>query len=34
MTLLNFGIYTQYIVKAIIVFLAVLISSYRAQVKA
>jgi ribose/xylose/arabinose/galactoside ABC-type transport system permease subunit len=34
MTLLNFDLYTQYIVKAIIVFLAVLISSYRAQVKA
>jgi ABC-type xylose transport system permease subunit len=34
MTLLNFDIYVQYIVKAIIVFLAVLLSSYRAQVKA
>jgi len=34
MTLLNFDIYTQYVVKAVIVFLAVLISSYRAQVKA
>jgi ribose/xylose/arabinose/galactoside ABC-type transport system permease subunit len=34
MTLLNFDIYVQYLVKAIIVFLAVLLSSYRAQVKA
>jgi ribose/xylose/arabinose/galactoside ABC-type transport system permease subunit len=34
MTLLNFDIYVQFIVKAIIVFLAVLLSSYRAQVKA
>jgi ribose/xylose/arabinose/galactoside ABC-type transport system permease subunit len=34
MTLLNFDLYTQYIVKAVIVFLAVLISSYRAKVKA
>ncbi len=34
MTLLNFDIYVQYIVKAVIVFLAVLLSSYRAQVKA
>ena len=34
MTLLNFDIYTQYIVKAVIVFLAVLLSSYRAKVKA
>jgi ribose/xylose/arabinose/galactoside ABC-type transport system permease subunit len=34
MTLLNFDIYVQYIVKAIIVFLAVLLSSYRAQLKA
>jgi sugar transport system permease protein len=34
MTLLNFDIYTQYIVRGIIMFLAVLISSYRAKVKA
>lgn len=34
MTILNFDIYVQFIVKAIIVFLAVLLSSYRAQVKA
>ena len=34
MTLLNFDIYVQYVVKAVIVFLAVLLSSYRAQVKA
>jgi ribose/xylose/arabinose/galactoside ABC-type transport system permease subunit len=34
MTLLNFDLYVQYIVKAIIIFLAVLLSSYRAQVKA
>ena len=34
MTLLNFDIYTQYVVRAIIMFLAVLISSYRAQAKA
>jgi len=34
MTLLNFDIYVQFIVKAIIVFLAVLLSSYRAKVKA
>jgi sugar transport system permease protein len=34
MTLLNFDIYVQYIVKAVIVFLAVLLSSYRAKVKA
>jgi ribose/xylose/arabinose/galactoside ABC-type transport system permease subunit len=33
MTILNFDLYTQYMVKAVIVFLAVLISSYRAQVK-
>jgi ribose/xylose/arabinose/galactoside ABC-type transport system permease subunit len=33
MTLLNIDIHTQYIVKAIIVFLAVLLSSYRAQLK-
>jgi len=33
MTLLNFDIHTQYIVKAVIVFLAVLLSSYRARVK-
>ncbi len=34
MTLLNFDLYTQYIIRAIIMFLAVLISSYRAQAKA
>jgi ABC-type xylose transport system permease subunit len=34
MTLLNFDIYTQYVVRGIIMFLAVLISSYRARVKA
>jgi ribose/xylose/arabinose/galactoside ABC-type transport system permease subunit len=34
MTLLNFDLYTQYVVRAVIMFLAVLISSYRAQVKA
>lgn len=33
MTLLNFDIHTQYIVKAVIMFLAVLLSSYRAQIK-
>jgi ribose/xylose/arabinose/galactoside ABC-type transport system permease subunit len=34
MTLLNFDIYTQYVVRGIIMFLAVFISSYRAKVKA
>ena len=34
MTLLNFDIYTQYVVRAVIMFLAVMISSYRAQAKA
>ena len=34
MTLLNFDIYTQNVVRAIVMFLAVLISSYRAQAKA
>lgn len=34
MTLLNFDPYTQSIVKAVIMFLAVLLSSYRAQIKA
>jgi ribose/xylose/arabinose/galactoside ABC-type transport system permease subunit len=34
MTLLNFDPYTQLIVKAIIMFLAVLLSSYRSKVKA
>ena len=34
MTLLNFDIYTQYIVRAVIMALAVLISSYRAKAKA
>jgi ribose/xylose/arabinose/galactoside ABC-type transport system permease subunit len=34
MTLLNFDLFTQNIVRSIVMFLAVLISSYRAQVKA
>jgi len=34
MTLLNIDIHTQYIIKAVIVFLAVLLSSYRARLKA
>jgi ribose/xylose/arabinose/galactoside ABC-type transport system permease subunit len=34
MTLLNFDIYTQYVVRAVIMFAAVLISSYRAKAKA
>lgn len=34
MTLLNFDPYTQNIIKAVIMFLAVLLSSYRAKVKA
>jgi ribose/xylose/arabinose/galactoside ABC-type transport system permease subunit len=34
MTLLNYNLYTQYIVRAVIMFVAVLISSYRAQSKA
>jgi ribose/xylose/arabinose/galactoside ABC-type transport system permease subunit len=34
MTLLNIDVHTQYIVKAVIVFLAVLLSSYRAKLKA
>lgn len=34
MTLLNFDIYTQNIVRAAVMFLAVLISSYRAKAKA
>jgi ribose/xylose/arabinose/galactoside ABC-type transport system permease subunit len=34
MTLLNFDVYSQYVVRALIMFLAVLLSSYRAQVKA
>ncbi len=34
MTLLNFDLYTQYVIRAIIMFLAVLISSYRAKMKA
>ena len=34
MTLLNIDISTQYIVKAVIVFLAVLLSSYRVKIKA
>lgn len=34
MTLLNFDIYTQYIVRAVIMALAVLITSYRAKAKA
>lgn len=34
MTLLNIDVHTQYIVKAFIMFLAVLLNSYRAQIKA
>jgi ribose/xylose/arabinose/galactoside ABC-type transport system permease subunit len=34
MTLLNIDVHTQYIIKAVIMFLAVLLSSYRARVKA
>jgi len=34
MTLLNLDIYTQNVVRAVVMFLAVLISSYRAKVKA
>ncbi len=34
MTLLNFDLFTQNVVRAIVMFLAVLISSYRAQAKA
>ncbi len=34
MTLLNIDIYMQFVVKAVIMFLAVLLSSYRAKVKA
>jgi ribose/xylose/arabinose/galactoside ABC-type transport system permease subunit len=34
MTLLNFDLYTQYVIRAVIMFLAVLISSYRAKAKA
>ena len=34
MTLLNIDVHTQFIVKAVIMFLAVLLSSYRAQLKA
>jgi ribose/xylose/arabinose/galactoside ABC-type transport system permease subunit len=34
MTLLNFDIYTQNVVRVMVMFLAVLISSYRAQAKA
>jgi ribose/xylose/arabinose/galactoside ABC-type transport system permease subunit len=34
MTLLNYDLYTQYVIRAIIMFLAVLISSYRAKAKA
>jgi ribose/xylose/arabinose/galactoside ABC-type transport system permease subunit len=33
MTLLNIDVHTQYIVKAVIMFLAVLLSSYRAKIK-
>jgi len=33
MTLLNFDIYTQYVVRGIVMFLAVLISSYRSKVR-
>ena len=34
MTLLNIDVHTQYIVKAVIMFLAVLLSSYRTRIKA
>jgi ribose/xylose/arabinose/galactoside ABC-type transport system permease subunit len=34
MTLLNFDIYTQYVVRGIIMFLAVFLSSYRVNIKA
>jgi ribose/xylose/arabinose/galactoside ABC-type transport system permease subunit len=34
MTLLNFDIYTQNVVRVVVMFLAVLLSSYRAKVKA
>ncbi len=34
MTLLNLDIYVQYIVRAVVVALAVLVTSYRAKVKA
>jgi ribose/xylose/arabinose/galactoside ABC-type transport system permease subunit len=34
MTLLNFDLYSQYVIRAIIMFAAVLISSYRAKMKA
>jgi ribose/xylose/arabinose/galactoside ABC-type transport system permease subunit len=34
MTLLNIDVYTQFIIKAVIVFLAVMLSSYRTKVKA
>jgi ribose/xylose/arabinose/galactoside ABC-type transport system permease subunit len=34
MTLLNFDNFAQYVVRALIMFLAVLLSSYRAQFKA
>jgi ABC-type xylose transport system permease subunit len=34
MTLLNLDIYTQSVVRAAVMFLAVLISSYRAKAKA
>jgi ribose/xylose/arabinose/galactoside ABC-type transport system permease subunit len=34
MTLLNFDIYTQYVVRGIVMFMAVFISSYRVHIKA
>jgi ribose/xylose/arabinose/galactoside ABC-type transport system permease subunit len=34
MTLLNIDVHTQYIIKAVIMFLAVVLSSYRARLKA
>jgi len=34
MTLLNIDVHTQYIVKAVIMFLAVLLTSYRTRIKA
>jgi ABC-type xylose transport system permease subunit len=34
MTLLNIDVHSQFIIKAVIMFLAVVLSSYRARVKA
>lgn len=33
MTLLNFDVYVQFVVRGVVMFVAVLISSYRAQMK-